>query len=612
MRRIVIALALVAAACGGSADPATSTTTAPATTSQATTTTFAAATTTVTTLATAASTTTTAMPVRPPGEVVIGLDMAPGTLNPLSPGGDTMPNSLINQALHVGLTEIDGETLEIVGDLAVEVPSVENGGVVLEPNGRMTVRWELHPEAVWADGTPITGADVAFTYEAIMGLAQEEAKQPYRAIVPGSANAEDHAVAFTFSAPTLAFDVMFPVIIPAHQVAGTDIAADWQEVPWLSGGPFAFVSWDTPGDIVLERNPRFWKKGSDGEPLPHFERVLFRFIPETSALIDAFVSGEVDLFSPPPFSETVDDLRGIDGVEVHVREGPIWEHFTFQFGENNRNPGTLNTDLDFRRAVAHLVDRHTIADLGFWEADEPLQGILGLHGLDVGLAPWSRYQADTAEADQLLSGLCDELSRDCAADPPVVVFSTTSNAYERPRIASLLQEMLGDAGIEVRLELEDSALFFGPSILAGDFDLGMWAWVALPGAAGILGTLSIWSPDNPPLSTAGANFGRWGTAAVSGEEPGRGGGDPNQGPSQVQDESTARYSEIIALMETTADIEEFMDLAAQAEEILADQVVIIPVLARNSVGAVWADRIEGFVHSPWEFTWNIEEWRLIP
>jgi hypothetical protein len=38
---------------------------------------------------------------------------------------------------------------------------------------------------------------------------------------------------------------------------------------------------------------------------------------------------------------------------------------------------------------------------------------------------------------------------------------------------------------------------------------------------------------------------------------------------------------------------------------------VIPLIARNTAGAVWADRIAGYTHSTWLTTWNIETWRRV-
>ena len=74
------------------------------------------------------------------------------------------------------------------------------------------------------------------------------------------------------------------------------------------------------------------------------------------------------------------------------------------------------------------------------------------------------YDYIPERATALVDAACEELERDCEAEPPVVVFSSTSNGDARVRIANLLPDMLAKAGIEVQLELEDSQLFFGETL----------------------------------------------------------------------------------------------------------------------------------------------------
>ena len=54
-----------------------------------------------------------------------------------------------------GVQEIDGFTLELIPELVTELPTVDNGGVVVNDDGTMTVSYTIRDEAVWSDGTPI-------------------------------------------------------------------------------------------------------------------------------------------------------------------------------------------------------------------------------------------------------------------------------------------------------------------------------------------------------------------------------------------------------------------------------------------------------------------------
>jgi len=591
-----LAIALALAACqNGESSPSTTTTNLvpPATTTTQVTT---------TTGTTAPTTTTTTQPPGP-SEVVIGDDQEPPTLNPYAPGGDNWVVSRVGQAIFAGLTEVDGDTGAIIPDLAVVLPTVANGGVVVDGDGTTRVTFRIRQEAVWENGTPITGDDVAFTCEALLAAGPGTLnldRTPYEAIT--SVEAHGKTVTLTFAAPTLAFETMFPVILPRHQLEGTDLATDWNDRPWLSAGPFVFESWEPGEQLTLVRNERYWKTDpATGKRLPHLDRVVFRFIPETEQLVRSFETREVDVVVPPP--GYADRLRALQSAEVIVGPSRIWEHFAFQFGESNPNPESLNAHLGFRRAVAYLIDREAIAARGFWESQEVLDSILALHGLPSD-HPWALYQPDPERPNALVDGLCADLGRDCATEPPELVYSTTSNADERPAIGRLLAEMLTEAGIQATVAPEDASLFFGSTLDSGSWDLAGWAWVASPGPAGVLQTLSLFDPDLPPPQADAANYSRWGTPAVTSEPSYF-----NQGPSLVRDEHTARYAAILDDMRATADHDRFAALAREAEAILADQVVIIPLVARAMVSAVWADEIAGYGYSTWLDTWDIETWR---
>ena len=52
-------------------------------------------------------------------------------------------------------------------ELATEIPTVENGGVVMdEETWETTVTWHLREDVYWADGEQVTADDVIFTWDA--------------------------------------------------------------------------------------------------------------------------------------------------------------------------------------------------------------------------------------------------------------------------------------------------------------------------------------------------------------------------------------------------------------------------------------------------------------
>jgi ABC-type transport system substrate-binding protein len=81
--------------------------------------------------------------------------------------------------------------------------------------------------------------------------------------------------------------------------------------------------------------------------------------------------------------------------------------------------------------------------------------------------------------------------------------------------------------------------------------------------------------------------------------------------SDVRNASTDRYGALLQEMRSTVDVAELEALIAEAEQIIADGAVILPLFAAPVTAAFWPDEIQGFVMSGLQpgFTWNIERWR---
>ncbi|MBW1880946.1 MAG: hypothetical protein JRJ84_21535, partial [Deltaproteobacteria bacterium] len=124
------------------------------------------------------------------------------------------------------------------------------------------------------------------------------------------------------------------------------------------------------------------------------------------------------------------------------------------------------------------------------------------------------------------------------------------------------------------------------------FDLGGWAWVGSPGLFGLVATHGLFDPNG--ASPEGMNYYQWGV-------------DPAD-----RDEHQVRFVEIVEEMNTTVDETELTALIHEAEEIIADQVVIIPLYQWAGGIAFDPRQVEGIVansHMWGTFTWEIERWK---
>ena len=580
--RIAVALgvaAFVAASCSPAPEVAAPTTTLGTTT---------------TTTTTIPPTTTTQADTGNPygGVVVVADDQEPATLNPYAPRGDDFIVTIIGQAFFVGAYEIDGTTLELIPEVVTELPTTANGGIVVNEDGTMTVKYTILDEAVWEDGVPISGDDFAFTVDTLKtpeADAGYQIDEVYEWVL--SYEAGPKTFEMTLSQPTVLHEQMFRVLLPKHAVEGSDFLEDWNDRMWPSGGPFRFATWERGERIVVERNDNYWKTDQEtGQQLPYLDAVEFHFIPEGEEIIRSFKSRDVQVIQPPPESETIDQLVALesDGAGVDVVPGPVWEHLNFQFGPGRlgMNPASINENLDYRRAIAYLIDRDAIAAAVSSHA-QPLSSYVDVFTPSLSQNAWDRYPYNPGRAEQLLS----EVKAAEDIETVTTVFTTTSNGDTRVIVSEALRPMFEAVGIDYQTQLQDSQLFFGQTLDNGTWDAGLWAWVGSPGFAGLIPIHDAFDPEAPPPD--GSNYYRWGTE-----------------DSSIRDIHTERFAEVRDLMNSTVDEGELARLVAEAEDILASRMVILPLYAGPRVGAVWADEVGGFVMNPTQasHTWNIEEW----
>lgn len=577
----MLAAGLVGAACA-SDEP----------TGEETTTTVAATTTSTATSAPPDATTT--VPSRFGGSAIVGDDQEPeSTLNPYAPGGDSLIVRKIGQAIYARGWDFDPTTESIVPDVLLEIPTAANGGVTLNDDGTMTIHYRIRDEAMWSDGTALTGADLAFTIDTLRPLAEPGAFGPTHSVYAAVSGYEvgEKTISVTLDRPTIEYENLFEWILPRHAVEGTDLLTDWNEKPFPGAGPFVFESWEPRSDgvatlpggvITLVRNPNYWKVDADsGDRLPFLDELVFEAIPETEALLRAFADRELDVIEPPPVWSPV-SLDDPD-IDLQVVPGPIWD-IDFQFGPANRNPASSNHNPAYRRAVAHAIG-DSLDDVISWWA--PIDSYLDAGVTRLSTGAWGRYGYDQEEARALL----EQVKAEEGITTVRAVFSTTSNAEERPRIALALAKALEAVGIDYENQLEDSQLFFQESLPTGTFDMGLWAWVIDPTHSGLVSMLDIFDPGSDPEN--GSNYARWGTP-----------------DSSVRDEFTQRFSEIRVAARSTVDVAEIERLVVEAEQLLADQVVILPLWARSTALAFWADELAGPIHNPTTATamWNVEDW----
>jgi ABC-type transport system substrate-binding protein len=535
------------------------------------------------------------------GTVVVGVadGGSPRGLNPFLEGPDSPVLDLLVPAVFAQGFDTDPVTGERIPDALAALPSLSDGTVVDNGDGTMSVTVALVEGAKWADGTPMTGADLEFTARIASDPdvpIRPDIAAAYEAIVPGSFRTEGGTVTFLMGAGSDPA-ALFEMIIPRHAVEASDFAGDWNDELWVSGGPFVLTDWEPGSFVELSRNDEYWKvTAAEGASLPFLDRVVVRFFdpgPEIDIrLVEGFERGDLDVVVFDRAEERSADFGdSIDaGAVLESVESGEWDHLNFQFGPANRNERSLNMMREFRLAVVAAIDREALAaDRGTVRLDT----ILGTYLPGAGTDPWAEIETGQDRIDALLYDIEVVTGRDMfAGDGPEVVVTVASDVASTVALAGEIVSMLREAGIGAQLQLEGSELFFGSTFDNGSWDLSTWRIGAGDGLGDALRFFRIYDPDGLPF--VGDNYFRWGTV-----------------DSTVSNAATRRYGEIIDEISETVDPGKMLEMLVEAEQILASEMIVLPLIVSHLEGTIsWPTAVIGVeANSRQGVLWNVDTWR---
>ncbi|HET9095382.1 MAG TPA: peptide ABC transporter substrate-binding protein, partial [Candidatus Baltobacteraceae bacterium] len=386
------------------------------------------------------------------GELRIADPVDPPSLNPL----------LAHDQLTIGYDLLVCQTLvgldasnRLVPVLIARIPTRANGGISADGT---RITYHLRRNIRFADGKPLTSADVAFTYHAIMDprnnvlsidayqrIASLQTPDPYTVVVrlksPWNA-----AVTRLFAQSDFAFG-----ILPAHAFASTQLMRSaWEQHPFGSG-PFRVSQWQRGDRIVYEPNPYF-------RPAPKLSRIVLRIIPNTSAAFDALRAHDVDL--APLYPSMLAQAEGMRGITVlrTPENATLWLSL-----QTSRPPAS---DVRVRRAVAYALDMNTIAATyrhAYPQAGSFLPPVLAWH--DSAIQP---YPHDVSKARMLLGGKSFDALLVVQSEEPLLT-----------RIATVVQQNLSQAGVRVSIKEFPTSLFNAPEgpIRNARFTIAIDGWL---------------------------------------------------------------------------------------------------------------------------------------
>lgn len=171
-------------------------------------------------------------------------------------------------------------------------------GVKIAPD-RRTVTFQLNPAARWQDGTPITSADVVWTFDTLRKNGHPFYRSYFKDVA--SVEAPDaHTVIFNIAKPEnreLPVILAELVVLPKHY--WNDGKHDFKQTtltPPLGSGPYKISFVDAPRRMILERDQNYWAKD-----LPvnvgkyNFDKIIYDYFRDPTVLLQAFFASQLDV-----------------------------------------------------------------------------------------------------------------------------------------------------------------------------------------------------------------------------------------------------------------------------------------------------------------------------
>lgn len=296
------------------------------------------------------------------GSIVLAEWQYPTTLNPYYARTETdveASTSMFSSLLTVT------PSLRYLPDLAVEVPTVDNGDVKVAGAG-MDVKWTLKSGMKWSDGQPINCDDIKATWQWNMDPAQS-------GLAGGTIGWEDVTgvdggagtnCVMHFGKVYEGYLTLVSPLLPAHYLstvpvakAGTDLYPLADPAKGVYSGPYIPTSAKADTQIQLGPNPNW---GSIGGHAPYLDGMKWVYYGggNPAAEIAGFKAGEFDVGQH--FDESdIPSLGGIDPSQVIIQDSLSYEAHVFNDVSFARKFGKDYATVI--QAIKMATDRQAIA-----------------------------------------------------------------------------------------------------------------------------------------------------------------------------------------------------------------------------------------------------------
>ncbi|HEY3117647.1 MAG TPA: ABC transporter substrate-binding protein [Chloroflexota bacterium] len=309
-----------------------------------------------------------------------------------------------------GLTTADARGT-VQPRIAASLPALDDGSIVVLPDGHMRTTWKLRNSMRWHDGAPFSADDIVFSWEILHdpNVLVPGAGQALKNQVESAEAPDASTVVLTWKTTYVShlnLGTLQLFLYPRH-LLGDSFTGDKQlflgqpffTTGFVGVGPFRMLDFGNGETLVFERFDNYFLGPA------RVNRVVIRAIDDPNVLLTNLRAGIVDVvaeatLSANSFIELKNEWASNRGGSVMSRQD-FWWYFWVQMDPGIAQPAELARDPRIRRGLLSGVDRAalreflfpgipgTSADTFMLDAD-PRRSVVG--------EPFSRYPYDPARA----------------------------------------------------------------------------------------------------------------------------------------------------------------------------------------------------------------------
>jgi peptide/nickel transport system substrate-binding protein len=322
----------------------------------------------------------------------------------------------------------------------------------------------------------------------------------------------------------------------------------------IGTGPYKIVEYVEDEHMIVEANENYYR----GKPV--IDRIVIQQYATEDAMVQALLSGEVDLIDEVPLT-AVQPLLDEQNVEVAIMDSLSLIDLVINSNANGTQPESLN-DPAMRLAVEHALDKQAIINVGYAGYGDVAASIL-VPAMGDWVSPNIQpVTYDPDEANRILdeAGYLDSdgdgVREDADGNPlEYRLYADETGTYAR--VLEIISDNLAAIGISAPPTLMDGDSLYDLLEPDWDFDLILWQWG--------------WDPD-PDFAVYVFTC--------------------NAIPDNLSDSGYCNeaYDEIYAAQGTALDPEQRHQLIWQAQETLFEDRPYVNLLYPKTVQAYRSDR----------------------